>query len=62
MTKYAEFPPYARILEATGLRTQQELAEALGVRPPSITFALRRQNIPTGWLVTLVENYGLNPA
>ena len=55
-------PAYQRILEATGLRTQTEVADLLGIAQSSISDALRRQSIPDQWLVTLFDTYALNPA
>ena len=52
---------YARILAATGTRTQTELAAILGVRQPCISDALRSGRIPANWLLTLVEKNGINP-
>ena len=52
---------YARMLAATGARTQTELAAILGVRQPCISDALRSGRIPANWLLTLVENFGINP-
>lgn len=52
---------YQRILEATGLRTQTEVAAMLGVRQSSISDAKRRDSIPAQWLLTLLDKYALNP-
>lgn len=52
---------YQRILEATGLRTQSEVAAALGVKQSSISDAKRRNSIPAQWLLTLLDKYALNP-
>lgn len=50
-----------RIRRVTGLRTQVEIAAALDIRQSSISDAKRRQNIPDGWLVRLLLDYGLSP-
>lgn len=53
---------YDRIREATGSRTQSEVATLLGVKQSSISDALRRQSIPDQWLLTLFDTCALNPA
>jgi hypothetical protein len=50
-----------RILYATGLRTQSQLAEKLGVRRAAITDAKRRKSIPAEWFLKLARLYQLNP-
>ncbi|MDY6851161.1 MAG: S24 family peptidase [Thermodesulfobacteriota bacterium] len=50
-----------RIKEATGARTQVELAEILGIRQSSISDAKRRSSIPSDWFLKLFRQYGLNP-
>ena len=52
---------YIRIKESTGLRTQTEIANALGISQSSVSDALRRGETPATWLVTLLEKYSLNP-
>ena len=51
----------ARIAETTGATTQEQLAELLGVRQPSVSDAKRRDRIPAGWLLTLLRKFRLNP-
>lgn len=53
---------YDRIREATGLRTQSEVAALLGIAQSSVSDALRRQCIPDQWLLTLFDMCALNPA
>ena len=53
---------YQRILEATGLRTQSELAAELGIRQSNISDAKRRNSIPVQWLLSLFDKHALNPA
>lgn len=53
---------YDRIREATGLRTQGEVATELGIRQSSISDAKRRNSIPDQWLLTLLDKHALNPA
>ncbi len=50
-----------RIHEATGTRTQVEIAETLNIRQSSISDAKRRNSIPDSWLVALFDRYRLNP-
>lgn len=53
---------YSRILSATGVKSQTELADILDVRQSSISDAMSRSSgIPANWLVTLTEKYALNP-
>jgi hypothetical protein len=57
-----DFEAFLRHLrEATGIRTQIELAEELGIRQSSISDAKRRGQIPAAWLLTLLYKRGLNP-
>ncbi len=59
----SDFPSaYQRILEATGLRTQSELAAELGIRQSNISDAKRRNSIPVQWLLSLFDKHALNPA
>jgi SOS-response transcriptional repressor LexA len=51
----------ARILGETGIRTQAELAEVLGVRRAAVTDAKRRGKVPADWLIRLAQKYNLNP-
>lgn len=51
----------SRIKEATGTRTQVELALVLGIRQSSISDAKRRDSVPADWYLTLFREYGLNP-
>jgi len=50
-----------RIKNATGIKTQKELADLLDVPQPSISDAKKRGNIPAIWLVKLCNSYDLNP-
>ena len=52
---------YERILCATNVRTQTELADLLEIRQSSISDAKRRNSIPSDWYMKLFEKYHLNP-
>lgn len=52
----------ARIFEATGCRTQLELAAFLDIRQTALSAATRRGKIPADWLITLLCVRGINPA
>ncbi len=51
-----------RIYSSTSTRTQVQLAEVLGIRQSSISDAKRRGAIPPDWQITLLNQFGLNPA
>ncbi len=50
-----------RIKDATGKRTQVELAGILDIRQSSISDAKRRNSVPADWYMKLFRKYGLNP-
>lgn len=52
---------YQRIQTVTQTRTQQELAEILGICQSGIADAKRRCSIPPDWVLTLFSKLGLNP-
>ena len=52
---------YRRILQVTGTNTQTELAALFKVRQSSISDALSRGSLPSGWLVKLVEQHNVHP-
>lgn len=52
---------FERIKQATGMRTQVEIAKLLDIRQSSISDAKRRQSIPDSWLIKLYQVYNLNP-
>ena len=52
---------FERIQIATGCHTQQELANLFDFRQSSISDALKRQSIPSKWLLHLVKFFNLNP-
>lgn len=43
------------------LRTQQDLANHLGIRQSSVSDAKGRDSVPDAWLLGLLERDGLNP-
>lgn len=49
---------FLRVCEATGIRTQQELATLLGVNRSAITQAKTRGAAPEAWLFKLARDYG----
>ena len=55
------FPALERLIEASECRTQKELAEFLGVKPPAVAAARRRKAIPSSWLITSLRMRGVNP-
>jgi phage repressor protein C with HTH and peptisase S24 domain len=50
-----------RLTEVTGIASQTELADSLGVNRSAITQARRKNAIPSNWLLHLYRSYGLNP-
>ncbi|MBI4803889.1 MAG: helix-turn-helix transcriptional regulator [Desulfovibrio sp.] len=51
----------SRIMTATNIRSQSELARVLGIGRQAITDAKKRSHIPADWYLYLCRNYGLNP-
>lgn len=50
-----------RILEVTGISSQTELADALGINRSGITHARKKNQVPDKWIVKLYRKFGLNP-
>ncbi|VFQ45967.1 LexA family transcriptional regulator [Desulfoluna butyratoxydans] len=50
-----------RIMEATGLSSQRELADLLNVSVQSISNQKKKEGIPAPWLLTLCDSHDLNP-
>ncbi|MGD2269572.1 MAG: S24 family peptidase [Desulfobacterales bacterium] len=50
-----------RIFQATGMTSQTQLAEALGVNRSAITQARKKDSIPARWILQLYRLFGLNP-
>lgn len=46
----------ARIMAASNTKTDSELARALGIKPPSVAAAKKRQQIPGGWVKKIAES------
>lgn len=51
---------YARMLEVTGCRTQDDLAKYFGIRQSSISDAKRRGAVPSDWRLALLEKKSIN--
>ena len=52
---------FSRLYEATGCRTQIQLAKLLEIRQSSISDAKKRDSVPAEWLVKLLRLKGINP-
>ena len=52
---------YARVAQALGLTSQQELARILGVNRSAVTQAKKRDSVPEKWLLGLSRDHGLDP-
>lgn len=52
---------FNRIQRVTYTQTQNELAQFLDIRQPSIAEAKKRQSIPADWYIKLFEKIGVNP-
>jgi phage repressor protein C with HTH and peptisase S24 domain len=50
-----------RILNATGINSQAELAKELGINRSGITHARNKNNIPEKWIVKLYRRFKFNP-
>jgi phage repressor protein C with HTH and peptisase S24 domain len=50
-----------RVFEATGMTSQTQLADALGVNRSAITQARNKESIPARWILQLYRSFGLNP-
>ncbi|MBF0412875.1 MAG: helix-turn-helix domain-containing protein [Desulfamplus sp.] len=50
-----------RILSATGITTQTELAEVLNINRSAITHARNNNKIPDRWILQLYRKFNLNP-
>ncbi|WP_300460499.1 S24 family peptidase [Desulfobacula sp.] len=50
-----------RILDATGISSQSDLAKELGIDRSGITHARNKNKLPDKWIVKLYRNFGFNP-
>jgi phage repressor protein C with HTH and peptisase S24 domain len=50
-----------RVYQATGVNTQNDLANILGVNRSAITQARKKGTIPDKWILKLYRSFGLNP-
>ena len=50
-----------RIMDATGIHSQADLAKELGINRSGITHARNKNKIPDNWIIRLYRRYGLNP-
>lgn len=51
---------WGRLLEATGSKTDSALARALEILPQSVTAGRKREQIPSGWVEKVAEQFGVN--
>jgi len=51
---------FARLKEATGARTDTELAHFLGLRQSSISSAKSKKEIPPGWIVEIAKQFNVS--
>ena len=58
-TKFESF--LKRVYDATGIRSQTELASALNINRSAITQARKKDSIPDRWVLQLYRSFGLNP-
>ncbi|UCH22081.1 MAG: helix-turn-helix transcriptional regulator, partial [Deltaproteobacteria bacterium] len=60
--KVAKFDSFLqRIITATGITSQTQLASALGINRSAITQARKKDSIPAKWILQLYRLFGLNP-
>lgn len=52
---------FQRVTQVTGVTTQQELANLLGVNRSAVSQAKQKRGIPEKWLLSLVRSHGVNP-
>lgn len=50
-----------RIMDATGIASQSDLAAALGINRSGITHARKKNQIPDKWILKLYRKYGFDP-
>ena len=52
---------YQRLCDATDIKTQMDIANALGVNRSAITQAKKRDAVPSKWVLALSRSHGLTP-
>ncbi|HCY85157.1 MAG TPA: transcriptional regulator [Desulfobacteraceae bacterium] len=50
-----------RLMDATGISSQSELAKELGINRSGITHARNKNHIPDNWIVKLFRRFRINP-
>lgn len=51
----------SRIMNATGISSQAELAKELGINRSGITHARTKNRIPDNWIIKLFRRFRVNP-
>ncbi|WP_020587207.1 LexA family transcriptional regulator [Desulfobacter curvatus] len=51
----------SRIMDATGISSQAELAKELGINRSGITHARNKNHIPDNWIIKLFRRFRVNP-
>jgi Predicted transcriptional regulator len=49
-----------RIMDAAGAKSDSDLARALGIQPPSVAAARKREQVPSGWVEQVAERFGVS--
>ncbi len=49
-----------RIMRAVGAKSDSDLARALGIQPPSIAAARKREQVPSGWVEQIAERFNVS--
>lgn len=50
-----------RLKDALGVKSQIEIANAMGISHSAVSHAIKHRRIPDTWKVVLVERYNVNP-
>lgn len=53
---------FGRLATATGIRSQSDLAKALGLGRASVSLAKGKNAVPARWILELAARFGLDPA
>lgn len=51
---------WKRIFKAAGVEKDTELARILEIKPPSVSGARKREQIPSGWVERIAEKFGVS--